>query len=598
MAGTQYHRHSVPSLVASASSAHGNDFQTPYGHERSNRYWCRQYSPPGERRLPPHAHPSVAYRPEHPITAAVQQSHPAASPAAEVRPLGTHRSVSPTSLSPPDHRLTPQPISYSPEIGADASSDGSSSVDGTVDSDNGSGYTGRIRKYVCSFENCGKSFTTSGHLTRHMRSHASVKPFACAVPGCTSRFTRQDNMMAHYRQHMQKISQGNEDSLNATDSTSPPASTGTKRRDRLEQSNPYPRISPKRTLAPSSSQVAARQQEDTHSSLKGPEEQANRDQVATTSTAASHPLEQAPPLSPAPPPQPHPPPAPYPPYPSPVSYVASGPPHRHCVCGAYPNPYYPPNVTQWDPSLPPVTSNYPPSCPPAAMPYSEPPPVSQSSGPPTQTPDYFSYHPERPYISGHAPYPQPAGQVAYRPAPMAEEKRSQSPAGQPPCSPADPSAMPTPPLASRHVLVHPPAPVRPPPPNWGPFPAPPNPAKPPHSAESTGAVAPAGPAPYGPPAHPHVKPPFHPSPSGKDQQVQPFLAPNPPTEYYPYSQPGYHPHPPPVSTHDPNQSFPEYAGYTHPHYAYYHGHHPYGGYAYPTYPPHPGHYARWQSPHY
>ncbi|KAJ1850911.1 transcriptional repressor [Coemansia sp. RSA 2703] len=65
------------------------------------------------------------------------------------------------------------------------------------------------RKYKCSFDNCGKAFTTSGHLARHQRIHTGEKNFACQFPGCTSRFSRQDNMMQHYRTHLSPKSRRN-----------------------------------------------------------------------------------------------------------------------------------------------------------------------------------------------------------------------------------------------------------------------------------------------------------------------------------------------------------------------------------------------------
>lgn len=54
------------------------------------------------------------------------------------------------------------------------------------------------RRYTCQ---CGKSFTTSGHLARHTRIHTGEKNYVCPEAGCGARFSRQDNCMQHYRTH-------------------------------------------------------------------------------------------------------------------------------------------------------------------------------------------------------------------------------------------------------------------------------------------------------------------------------------------------------------------------------------------------------------
>lgn len=54
---------------------------------------------------------------------------------------------------------------------------------------------GHKRKHVCTWDGCGKGFTTSGHLARHHRIHTGEKRYECLMPGCVSRFSRQDNML-------------------------------------------------------------------------------------------------------------------------------------------------------------------------------------------------------------------------------------------------------------------------------------------------------------------------------------------------------------------------------------------------------------------
>ncbi|RKO92610.1 hypothetical protein BDK51DRAFT_46443 [Blyttiomyces helicus] len=66
--------------------------------------------------------------------------------------------------------------------------------------------SGKPKTFVCQMPGCGKSFSTSGHLTRHTRVHAGLKPYACPIPGCQSKFGRRDNMIQHFRIHAAKVS--------------------------------------------------------------------------------------------------------------------------------------------------------------------------------------------------------------------------------------------------------------------------------------------------------------------------------------------------------------------------------------------------------
>lgn len=60
------------------------------------------------------------------------------------------------------------------------------------------------KRYSCTWEYCGKTFSTSGHLARHNRIHLDIRPFKCTYPECTSHFSRQDNMRAHLKIHFKK----------------------------------------------------------------------------------------------------------------------------------------------------------------------------------------------------------------------------------------------------------------------------------------------------------------------------------------------------------------------------------------------------------
>ncbi|KAG0296114.1 hypothetical protein BGZ98_001102 [Dissophora globulifera] len=58
------------------------------------------------------------------------------------------------------------------------------------------------RKHICPVPSCFKSFTRSGHLARHIRSHTSEKLFVCPVESCGLGFTRSDALREHSRTHI------------------------------------------------------------------------------------------------------------------------------------------------------------------------------------------------------------------------------------------------------------------------------------------------------------------------------------------------------------------------------------------------------------
>lgn len=59
--------------------------------------------------------------------------------------------------------------------------------------------TRREPKYTCDI--CFRSFTTSGHMTRHKRIHTQERKHLCPWPSCNAKFSRRDNCMQHYKTH-------------------------------------------------------------------------------------------------------------------------------------------------------------------------------------------------------------------------------------------------------------------------------------------------------------------------------------------------------------------------------------------------------------
>jgi len=69
---------------------------------------------------------------------------------------------------------------------------------------NGGNSEGRTKRYPCRFRDshsCEKTFTTSGHASRHSKIHTAEKAVNCTFPGCHKKFTRADNMKQHLETH-------------------------------------------------------------------------------------------------------------------------------------------------------------------------------------------------------------------------------------------------------------------------------------------------------------------------------------------------------------------------------------------------------------
>lgn len=60
------------------------------------------------------------------------------------------------------------------------------------------------KRYPCRYRDshgCEKTFTTSGHASRHSKIHTAEKAVPCTHPGCSKKFTRADNMKQHLETH-------------------------------------------------------------------------------------------------------------------------------------------------------------------------------------------------------------------------------------------------------------------------------------------------------------------------------------------------------------------------------------------------------------
>lgn len=57
------------------------------------------------------------------------------------------------------------------------------------------------RRFQCTFEGCGKSYTRAEHLGRHQLNHNPKDIYKCDFPGCKRQFVRQDLCARHRERH-------------------------------------------------------------------------------------------------------------------------------------------------------------------------------------------------------------------------------------------------------------------------------------------------------------------------------------------------------------------------------------------------------------
>ncbi|TGJ78824.1 hypothetical protein E0Z10_g9943 [Xylaria hypoxylon] len=84
------------------------------------------------------------------------------------------------------------------------------------------------KRYPCRYREthgCEKTFTTSGHASRHSKIHTAEKAVQCTFPGCHKKFTRADNMKQHLETHFKDKSRASGSSKSKSSSVSSSSST-------------------------------------------------------------------------------------------------------------------------------------------------------------------------------------------------------------------------------------------------------------------------------------------------------------------------------------------------------------------------------------
>ncbi|KAH9908801.1 hypothetical protein F4778DRAFT_718780 [Xylariomycetidae sp. FL2044] len=79
------------------------------------------------------------------------------------------------------------------------------------------------KRYPCRYRDthgCEKTFTTSGHASRHSKIHTAEKAVQCTFSGCQKKFTRADNMKQHLETHFKDKSRSSGSSKSKSSSLS------------------------------------------------------------------------------------------------------------------------------------------------------------------------------------------------------------------------------------------------------------------------------------------------------------------------------------------------------------------------------------------
>ncbi|KPM38139.1 hypothetical protein AK830_g8445 [Neonectria ditissima] len=116
------------------------------------------------------------------------------------------------------------------------------------------------KRYPCRYRDshgCEKTFTTSGHASRHSKIHTAEKAVHCTFPGCQKKFTRADNMKQHLethykdkarssvqRSHKPSLAEARRNSSSGRSSASSRSATSRESKAHWETTNQYPLPTP------------------------------------------------------------------------------------------------------------------------------------------------------------------------------------------------------------------------------------------------------------------------------------------------------------------------------------------------------------------
>lgn len=165
----------------------------------------------------------------------------------------TPRDYWPRQVPNPSHHVSKEYSMVDLTPAAYANSIRSESYDGEMTGQSATSPPERpCKRYPCRYRDthrCDKTFTTSGHASRHSKIHTAEKAVQCTFVGCTKKFTRADNMKQHLETHFKDKGRAGPQRSHKIAESRRNSSSGRptlsrENRTRRDANDPYPRSTP------------------------------------------------------------------------------------------------------------------------------------------------------------------------------------------------------------------------------------------------------------------------------------------------------------------------------------------------------------------
>jgi uncharacterized Zn-finger protein len=114
-------------------------------------------------------------------------------------------------------------------------------------------YPKGAKRYPCRFKEshgCDRTFTTSGHASRHSKIHTAEKAVQCTFAGCQKKFTRADNMKQHLETHYKDRARGSSSKPSSSKSSALTVAAGVKKQRAPSRTSSRAEIRPSPIEAP------------------------------------------------------------------------------------------------------------------------------------------------------------------------------------------------------------------------------------------------------------------------------------------------------------------------------------------------------------